>query len=113
MMTTELLGFRIRKEREKKGLTQLDVAMMIGIEQSTYAKIENGKITISVERLISIAKVFDVSINELIENEKKENRNTRNEFDEKFNLIIESQKKILDNQMSFLSLLKRFFLRRS
>ena len=57
-----MIGTKIRTIREEKKIKQLDIAVRLGIEQSTYAKIENGQIKITVERLFILAKILDVPI---------------------------------------------------
>ena len=41
-ITSKKLGFFMRKERKRRGLTQVEVAGMIGISQSTLSKMERG-----------------------------------------------------------------------
>lgn len=64
-MTDDVL-VRIRKRREEKGLSQENMAEMLGVNQSTYAKIETGVIRLSLPRLEGIAKALDCSINDLL-----------------------------------------------
>lgn len=54
-------GIKIRMVRELRGLTQNNVADMLGIAQNTYSKYENNQSKISVETLEKIAKVLEVS----------------------------------------------------
>lgn len=58
----EKIGTSIKLIRESKKLKQLDIAIQLGIEQSTYAKIENNQIKLSVDRLIKIARILDIPI---------------------------------------------------
>ncbi len=64
---------RIRELRKEKGMTQLQVQMKIGIDQSDYSKIERGLRYPTVDQLISFAKFFDTSIDYIVEltDEKK------------------------------------------
>jgi len=43
-MNNKSIGERIRRRREEMGLTQTDVAGMIGITQASYNKFENGQV---------------------------------------------------------------------
>jgi transcriptional regulator with XRE-family HTH domain len=52
------LGEKIRKAREKAGLTQAEVATKAGINVSYYAEIERGEVNPSVKKLRDIAKVL-------------------------------------------------------
>lgn len=59
------IGFKIRKIRELKSLTQEHIANSIGISQAAYSKLERGESEISVERIEELAKVFGHKIEEL------------------------------------------------
>jgi transcriptional regulator with XRE-family HTH domain len=52
------LGEKIRKAREKAGLTQQQVADQASINVSYYAEIERGEVNPSVDKLHDIAKVL-------------------------------------------------------
>lgn len=56
---------RIRKFREKRGLSTTDLSKLTGISQSTISKIENGKRKIDVGALTAIAEALDISIERL------------------------------------------------
>ena len=53
---------RIRTMREELGLTQEDIAARIGTCQRTYSDYERGATRIPVERLILLARFYDVSM---------------------------------------------------
>lgn len=56
------IGERIKKEREKSGLTQSDIAKKVGCATQTVFKYENGIITnIPLDKIAKIAKVLDVT----------------------------------------------------
>jgi len=71
------LGNKIKKVRELKGLKQEYMAEVLGISQPSYSKIETDEVSVSPERLEQIAKVLQVSVQDILA------------FDEKtiFNLI--------------------------
>ncbi len=54
-------GYKIKKIREFKNLTQEHLAKKLGISQSNYARIENEEIKVSDERLTQIAEILEVS----------------------------------------------------
>lgn len=60
------LAVRIKAIRTKKGLKQEEMAEKLGMNQSHYAKLENGKIEIKMERLSKIASIFDMKVGDLI-----------------------------------------------
>ncbi len=53
---------RIRKIRIEKGLTQQFVADLLHVTQRTYADYESARIRIPLERLIELARFYDVSL---------------------------------------------------
>jgi len=53
--------YRIRDLREDRDLTQSDIAEVIKTTQQQYSKIETGKADISGEKLILLAKFYNVS----------------------------------------------------
>ena len=53
---------RLKKIRQYKGYTQLDVAAEIGVEQSTIAKWESGKTEPKASSLIALSKLFQCSV---------------------------------------------------
>jgi transcriptional regulator with XRE-family HTH domain len=57
----------IKNIRKDKGLSQESVAYDLGIDYSTYGKIERGKIGLSVERLDQIARILNVTVQDLYE----------------------------------------------
>lgn len=63
-------GENIRIIREIKGFKQDYMALMLDISQSGYAKIESGKSSINIERLHQIAKVLEVDVNDLLNDDK-------------------------------------------
>lgn len=86
-------GFKIRMLRERQGLSQKQVALDLGINQSTYSKMEACEERISIENCKKIAKVIGVSISDIIE------------FEDKYRFVEkseESEKKQLSEQISVL-----------
>lgn len=57
---------RIRKAREKSGLTQLEAANMLAISKQRYSNYELGKREPDHETLLSIAELFKVSTDYLL-----------------------------------------------
>ncbi len=62
---SELLGRRLRALRRLKRLTQQELAVNIGISVSMLSSIERGGKYPRVELIKKIAKVLDVSLEEL------------------------------------------------
>lgn len=57
---------KLKQIRLEKGLTQLQVQMKTGIDQSDYSKIERGIRYPTVEQLISLSKLFGTSVDYLL-----------------------------------------------
>lgn len=56
----------IRSIREKKGLTQVDMANRMGTERSNYARLENRDVNLTLRQIQEIAEALDVSVYEII-----------------------------------------------
>lgn len=65
------VGKRIRRIRVNKELIQEDVAKLLDITPSAYAKIERGETDPSITRLYDLAKIFKVDIIELLKDENE------------------------------------------
>lgn len=63
----EVLGETIKKIREKRKMTQEDLAEKASINVSYLAKIENGNVNTTVRYLIKVARGLKVSVRELFE----------------------------------------------
>lgn len=55
------LGERLRKLRIANGMTQQDVADVLGLERSTYANYETDSTKPSIENLCALARLFRTS----------------------------------------------------
>jgi transcriptional regulator with XRE-family HTH domain len=56
---------RIKQLRVEKGMTQLDVASKMGIDDSSYRKIESGRTNPTVRTIFNLAIALDVSVFQL------------------------------------------------
>ncbi|MEO3406404.1 helix-turn-helix transcriptional regulator [Mucilaginibacter sp. CAU 1740] len=56
----------IRKIREEKNFSQEYMATRLHISQNTYSKLELGYTALTVERLIQIAAILEISIIDLL-----------------------------------------------
>jgi transcriptional regulator with XRE-family HTH domain len=65
------IGLNIRKSREKKGFSQEYIAEKLGINQSTYGKLERDISNITLDRLYKIADVLEEDITTLLDIGKK------------------------------------------
>lgn len=58
----ESFGSRLRAAREKKNVKQNKLCKDIGINQSVYSRVENGKYDIPLSLLFLLSHYLDVSI---------------------------------------------------
>ena len=57
---------KIKQLRKDKGLQQKQVAIDVGLDQSNYNKIENGRREPSLEVLQKLSAILDVSLDDLV-----------------------------------------------
>ena len=63
----QILGGKVREVREKRGLTQEELALAIGNGSKQYiSSIENGAKNITIDVLCRIANALNVKVNDLI-----------------------------------------------
>lgn len=73
IMKTErnrVLASNIKAERNRKGLTQFELAEKVNVSESTISLIERGLQTPSIFLVFDIARVLEININELLKNIK-------------------------------------------
>ncbi len=73
----ERLGSRIAQLRRQHGLTQAQVAAELGVSQQTTLSFEKGRRRVPVSALPKLAKLFRVSIEELLDDSGKATRPRR------------------------------------
>lgn len=64
-MITEELGKRIRKLRQKTGLSQEKFALKIGMDRTYFASVEAGKRNIAIRNIKKIADGLEIPLSEL------------------------------------------------
>jgi transcriptional regulator with XRE-family HTH domain len=62
----DLVGPRLRKVREQRGITLTDVAERTGISKSTLSRLENGQRRPSLELLLPLAQTYRVPLDDLV-----------------------------------------------
>lgn len=60
------IGARLRDARRRKGLTQVEVSVALGIQSETVSRYESGSISLSLAMLGRMAKVLGVGVDELL-----------------------------------------------
>lgn len=59
------IGSNVKKLRKKKKLSQIELAVEVGIDRSYLSEIENGRTNMSVSILYAVADSLGVDIAEL------------------------------------------------
>lgn len=62
-----LVGLRIRQLRKERALTQSELAMRVGIQQSDLCRMETGEYKVALETLFKILAVFQMNVAEFFE----------------------------------------------
>ena len=65
-----MLGEKIKKYREEKKMTQVEVAEVLGVKPATISKYEAGILEPNIESLKKLSELFAVSVDELLKEDK-------------------------------------------
>lgn len=65
-----MLGEKIKKYREEKKMTQMEVAEVLGVKPATISKYEAGALEPNIESLKKLAELFGISVDELLKEDK-------------------------------------------
>lgn len=87
----EKVNRNIRKIRLIKNLKQEHVAERLGISLKTYQKMENGEAPVSVERLNTIAEVFEMQASDILNMPDDNQSFFNNLYENKKAIVINSQ----------------------
>lgn len=66
MNNLELFAFRVKKLRKQMNLSQQELGNAIGLTAKSVSTIESGLRTTTIEKLILLAKFFNVSADYLL-----------------------------------------------
>ena len=69
-----MIGDNIKFYRKKNQLTQDDIAEACNVTRQAVSKWENGTGTPDIANLMAIAALFQISVDELLSNEKSEKK---------------------------------------
>lgn len=112
------LETKLRKLREQKGWSQMDVAHQLDISQSAYNKWEAGQAKPTLQNLKKIAEIFEVDFYDLIQEQIPNLDLSNAKFENSPFFVIESTNntisydspelitKILDNQQQMAKLME-------
>ena len=73
------IGSKIRKVRLDKGITQKQMANLMGVSQTAIALWENGNRSISIETLRKFSVILGVEMMELLPEDNDDNKAAHNE----------------------------------
>ena len=65
-----MLGKKIKSYRESKNMTQNEIADILGVKSATVSKYESGTLEPNIESLKKLAEIFEVSVDELLNDEQ-------------------------------------------
>lgn len=66
MDVIEILAKRLKELRKENNYSQKEIADMIGIAQVTYSHYELGRRSVSIQNLVKIAQIYNVSTDYLL-----------------------------------------------
>jgi transcriptional regulator with XRE-family HTH domain/KaiC/GvpD/RAD55 family RecA-like ATPase len=66
------IGPQIRTFRLRKGMSQVELASAVGVSPSTISQVEGEQILLSLPALVRLARALDVSLDSLVQNERRE-----------------------------------------
>lgn len=104
----ELFATRLRALREEKGITQDEVAKMLGITRENYSGYERGKHTPPHKRICTLATYFRVSIEYLTGNTNYRNYEEKPPADSDLSDLGKHLERMLDNLMSNMTVVKLY-----
>lgn len=72
MSTPNPLAVRLRLAREQAGLSQAQVAKLLGVHRPTVSEIEAGRRRVQADELSEFARIYDVPVSWLLDEEPGE-----------------------------------------
>lgn len=64
---------KIKEMREQRGITQVELAQKLSVQQSAIAAWETGKSMPRAERFVRLAEILNCSVDELLGKTKQKN----------------------------------------
>ena len=61
-----IYGIRLKQTRLERGMTQKEIGTLLGMEQSNYQRLEQGKLDIKISMLMNVCKKLDISADWLL-----------------------------------------------
>ena len=57
--------YKLKQLRKEHKLTQQQLGELLGYKNNSICQIENGKRNMSIDKMVELAELFDISIDEL------------------------------------------------
>ena len=67
------IGRTIAEARVERGLTQAELAADVGIERTYLARLETGRSTLHIERVLRLLRTLGVTVEATLEPEREDN----------------------------------------
>ena len=98
------LGKRLKEQRKKQGVTQEKLAEYVNLSVSHLSHIENGNEKTSLQTIVNIANVLNVSLDDLLDLDlgKRSMYLTIREIDLLFKDCTKEERKILIDTLNYL-----------
>lgn len=61
-----LIGERLRQLREQKGLSQVGLARLAGLDDATISHLELNRRDVNLNHATKLAKVFEITVDEFL-----------------------------------------------
>jgi transcriptional regulator with XRE-family HTH domain len=106
-----IIGQRIKKLRDERGITQETMALQLDVTQSNYGRLEKDDRRLNVVKLLKIARILNVNINYLFsEGSDEEAVAFSSANKEVYDILVESLRaevQHLKDEVSFLRVMVR------
>lgn len=107
MDKSTIIGQRLRMAREQAGLSQSQVAKMLGLHRPTISEMEAGRRKVSAEELGRLSEIFDVRIEWLAASQNDDTDERRDKIELAARQLSKMSEEDLDNLLSLLSTLRQ------
>ena len=61
-----LIGVKLREARQRKGMTQVEVARKRWVVGSNISLIESGRSTLNLSTLLSLCDIYDIELSDIV-----------------------------------------------
>lgn len=106
IMDNKKIGQFIRELREEAGMSQNDLANKVYVAKSNISRLESGTYSITIDKLLTISKLFQVSFEELIAGRRFDKEDDKNTVEEKQQVLMS----VVDERNTLFKNVKRFML---